>query len=73
MKQKESEENGAANSLRKETWIRPDGGRRLHRTTKALEEYLRDSEEEDLAALSSVEVWVFFGFYADWTELEMVF
>ncbi|KAH1009281.1 hypothetical protein HUJ04_001658 [Dendroctonus ponderosae] len=56
MKQKESEENGAANSLRKETWIRPDGGRRLHRTTKALEDYLRDSEEEDLAALSSVEV-----------------
>ncbi|XP_066253104.1 telomerase-binding protein EST1A isoform X2 [Euwallacea similis] len=56
MKQKESEENGAPNFLRKETWIRPDGGRRLHRTTKASQEETQDSEEEDLAALSSVDV-----------------
>lgn len=56
MKQKESEENGAPNFLRKETWIHPDGGRRMHRTTKALQEEERDSEEEDLASLSSVDV-----------------
>lgn len=59
MKQKESEENGTPNYLRKETWIRPDGGRRLHRTTKALQEDAQDSEEEDLAALSSIDVSCF--------------
>ncbi|XP_030746868.1 uncharacterized protein LOC115875527 isoform X2 [Sitophilus oryzae] len=56
MKQKESEDNGTPNFLRKETWIHPEGGRRLHRTTKALQNELQDSEEEDLAALSSVDV-----------------
>jgi protein SMG6 len=56
MKQKESEDpENAPGSLRHETWIRPDGGRRVHRTTKAVQEQ-KDSEEEDLAALSSVEV-----------------
>ncbi|XP_050308985.1 telomerase-binding protein EST1A-like isoform X2 [Anthonomus grandis grandis] len=56
MKQKESEENGTPNFLRKETWLHPEGGRTLHRTTKALHEDEQDSEEEDLAALSSVDV-----------------
>ncbi|KAJ8915058.1 hypothetical protein NQ315_014313 [Exocentrus adspersus] len=56
MKQKESEELGnVPGSLRKETWIHPEGGRRVHRTTQAMQEQ-KDSEEEDLAALSSVEV-----------------
>lgn len=56
MKQKESEDSGnIPGSLRKETWIHPEGGRRVHRTTQAMQEQ-KDSEEEDLAALSSVEV-----------------
>ncbi|XP_044271255.1 telomerase-binding protein EST1A isoform X2 [Tribolium madens] len=56
MKQKESEDpENAPGSLRHETWIRPDGGRRVHRTTQTVQEQ-QDSEEEDLAALSSVEV-----------------
>ncbi|KAL1494247.1 hypothetical protein ABEB36_009872 [Hypothenemus hampei] len=54
MKQKESEENGSSNFLRRETWIHPDCGTRLHRTTQALQD--QDSEEEDLASLSSVDV-----------------
>ncbi|XP_060528527.1 telomerase-binding protein EST1A isoform X2 [Cylas formicarius] len=56
MKQKESEESGQPNFLRKETWIYPHGGRRLHRTTKALQEDVIESDEEDLASLSSVDV-----------------
>ncbi|XP_018574342.1 telomerase-binding protein EST1A isoform X2 [Anoplophora glabripennis] len=56
MKQKESEDSGnIPGSLRKETWIHPEGGRRVHRTTQAMQEQ-KDSEEEDLASLSSVEV-----------------
>ncbi|XP_076251691.1 smg6 nonsense mediated mRNA decay factor isoform X1 [Rhynchophorus ferrugineus] len=55
MKQKESE-GGARNFLRRETWIPPEGGRVLHRTTKAVQDESQDSEEEDLAALSSVDV-----------------
>ncbi|RZB54405.1 telomerase-binding protein EST1A [Asbolus verrucosus] len=56
MKQKESEDpDNAPGALRHETWFRPDGGRRVHRTTQAVQEQ-KDSEEEDLAALSSVEV-----------------
>lgn len=56
MKQKEFDEPGnAAGSLRKEIWIHPEGGRRVHRTTQAnLEQNL--SEEEDLDSLNSVEV-----------------
>ncbi|XP_017770656.1 PREDICTED: telomerase-binding protein EST1A isoform X2 [Nicrophorus vespilloides] len=58
MKEKESQEPaGRAGSLRKETWIRPDGGRRVYRTTSTLHDSKSiDSEEEDLASLSSVEV-----------------
>lgn len=56
MKEKESENsNSTSGSLRHETWIHPDGGKRVHRTTKAVQEQ-KDSEEEDLAGLSSVEV-----------------
>lgn len=56
MKQKESENNtNSTGCLRNETWIRPDGGRRVHRTTQTMQDQ-KDSEEEDLAALSSVEV-----------------
>lgn len=58
MKEKESQLSpNHPNSLRREIWIRPDGGRRVHRTTSAISENQHlDSEEEDLAALSSVEV-----------------
>lgn len=58
MKEKESENAKSKHgSLRKETWIRPDGGRRMHRTTSTLQDTKTfDSEEEDLAALTSVEV-----------------
>ncbi|KAG5884605.1 hypothetical protein JTB14_024358 [Gonioctena quinquepunctata] len=56
MKQKESDESDSApGSLRKETWIHPEGGRRVHRTTQANLDQ-KDSDAEDLAALSSVEV-----------------
>lgn len=58
MKQKEFEEPGnAPGSLRKEIWIHPEGGRRVHRTTQAsLEQDF--SEEEDLESLNSVEVCI---------------
>ncbi|XP_057667443.1 telomerase-binding protein EST1A isoform X1 [Diorhabda carinulata] len=56
MKQKESEDsNNTPGSLRKETWIHPEGGRRVYRTTKANIEQ-NYSDDEDLSALSSVEV-----------------
>ncbi|XP_049823827.1 uncharacterized protein LOC109600502 isoform X3 [Aethina tumida] len=56
MKQKESEETTTVSgSLRKETWIRPDGGKRVHRTTQELQG-AKDSEEEDLASLSQIEL-----------------
>lgn len=54
MKEKESTKRGPS-SLRKEIWVHPDGGRRVHRTTTAEEDKM-DSEEEDLRVLSSVEV-----------------
>lgn len=62
MKEKESQAVvNHPNSLRREVWVRPDGGRRVHRTTSAISENQHmDSEEEDLAALSSVEVNFFF-------------
>ena len=41
--------------LRKEIWIRPDGGRRLHRTTSA-QEGAPDSEEAELKAMSTTEL-----------------
>lgn len=56
MKQKEFEEPcNVPGSLRKEIWIHPEGGRRVHRTTQAtLDQDF--SEEEDLESLNSVEV-----------------
>lgn len=57
MKEKESEVKSTPNSLRRETWIHPDSGRREHRTTSAVTDSREiDSEEEDLAILSSVDV-----------------
>ncbi|KAF5286717.1 hypothetical protein FQR65_LT12470 [Abscondita terminalis] len=57
MKEKESETISLPGSLRREIWIRPDGGRRVHRTTTAAQEPKHiDSEEEDLAALTCLEV-----------------
>lgn len=41
--------------LRKEIWIRPDGGRRLHRTTSA-QEGAPDSEETELKEMSTTEL-----------------
>ncbi|XP_044755444.1 telomerase-binding protein EST1A [Coccinella septempunctata] len=55
MKEKESDHNSKPKSLRKETWIRPDGGQRVHRTTQAVQKE-DDSEEENLLLLSYVEV-----------------
>lgn len=56
MKQKESEDsNHLPGQLRRETWIHPDGGRRVYRTTQANLEQ-NNSDEEDLSTLSSVEV-----------------
>ncbi|XP_023013335.2 uncharacterized protein isoform X1 [Leptinotarsa decemlineata] len=56
MKQKESDESTSApSSLRKETWIHPGGGRRVHRTTQANLDQ-NDSDAEDLSELTSVEV-----------------
>lgn len=56
MKRKEFDEPGnIPGSLRKEIWIHPEGGRRVHRTTQAtLEQDI--SEEDDLESLNSVEV-----------------
>lgn len=57
MKEKESEVKNTSNSLRRETWIHPDSGRRERRTTTTVTESRDvDSEEEDLAALSSIDV-----------------
>lgn len=39
--------------LRKEIWIRPEGGRRLHRTTSALDSLETNGDEEDLRELST--------------------
>lgn len=55
MKEKESSQN-VPGSLRREIWIHPDSGRRLHRTTSAAKDSSLDSEEEDLQSLSSLEV-----------------
>ena len=41
--------------LRKEVWIKPDGGRRLHRTTSA-QEGAPDSEEAELKAMSTTDL-----------------
>ena len=41
--------------LRKEIWIRPDGGRRLHRTTSA-QEGAPDSEEAELKEMSTTDL-----------------
>lgn len=41
--------------LRKEIWVRPDGGRRLHRTTSA-QEGAPDSEETELKGMSTTEL-----------------
>lgn len=41
--------------LRKEIWIKPDGGRRLHRTTSA-QEGAPDSEEAELKEMSTTEL-----------------
>lgn len=61
MKEKESDASAAPSSLRKEIWIHPDSGKRVHRTTSAVQEQKSvDSEEEDLASLSSVEVSISF-------------
>lgn len=61
MKEKESEVKNSPNSLRQETWIRPDSGRRVHRTTSAIPDSKQiDSEEEDLAVLTNVEVSIRF-------------
>lgn len=56
MKVKESE-TSMQNCLRKEIWVRPDGGRRVHRTTSTMQEQRPlDSEDEDLQNLSSADV-----------------
>ncbi|XP_059096811.1 telomerase-binding protein EST1A-like isoform X1 [Tigriopus californicus] len=39
--------------LRKEIWIRPEGGRRLHRTTSALDTPETNEDDEDLRELST--------------------
>lgn len=58
MKEKESTQS-TPGSLRREIWINPDGGRRLHRTTSAAKETTLDSEEEDLQSLPSIEVYTY--------------
>lgn len=59
MKEKESEST-TPSSLRKETWIRPDGGRRVHRTTSTVQEQVKfDTDDEDLSSLTSVEVNIY--------------
>ncbi|KAK9889657.1 hypothetical protein WA026_007035 [Henosepilachna vigintioctopunctata] len=55
MMEKESQTTNQPTSIRRETWIRPDGGKRVHRTTQAVQGD-EDSEEQNLASLSSVEV-----------------
>lgn len=61
MKEKESECAGTPGSLRREIWIRPDGGRRVHRTTSAVHDSKHlDSEDEDLATLGCAEVSKFY-------------
>ena len=59
MKEKEGSHNIGGN-LRRETWIHP-GGRRVRRTTTAsaaTEARLAQSDIEDLAQLTSVEVFI---------------
>lgn len=45
----------SAGHFRRETWIHPDGGRRIHRTA-LLEPICADSEEEELQNMDSIEV-----------------
>ena len=52
-KEKESVINGSM--LRKETWIRPDDGKRIQRTTSTSQEF-DDSDTDELSALSVTEV-----------------
>ncbi|XP_063220783.1 telomerase-binding protein EST1A [Bacillus rossius redtenbacheri] len=58
-KQRERMQEKEGAGLRRELWVHPEGGRRLHITTSTLQEQRRRdlaSEEEELAQLSSVEV-----------------
>lgn len=56
MKEKEHRFDGP---LRRETWIHPEGGRRIHRTTPLDPQASRNgdtSEEEELQQLDSIEL-----------------
>lgn len=53
-KEKESVINGSM--LRKETWIRPDGGKRIQRTTSTSQECHEESDDDELTSLSAHEV-----------------
>lgn len=58
MKEKENG-NRSNNRLRREIWIHPEGGRRVHRTTSTAQHSdnsNHQSEEDELAAMSELEV-----------------
>lgn len=54
MKEKEFDSKKST-QLRREIWIHPDGGRRVHRTTSTSQQELDDSEAE-LEAMSNSDV-----------------
>lgn len=46
---------GGAGHFRRETWIHPDGGRRIHRTA-LLEPICAETDTEELQNMDSIEV-----------------
>uniref|UniRef100_A0A1B6CG54 PIN domain-containing protein n=2 Tax=Clastoptera arizonana TaxID=38151 RepID=A0A1B6CG54_9HEMI len=58
---KEKEIGNSYGRLRREVWIHPGGGKRVHRTTSTAQSYDSNSEDDELATISSLEVNKRFG------------
>lgn len=53
---KEKEVGSNHGRLRREVWIHPGGGKRVHRTTSTAQSYDKHSEEDELSTISNLEV-----------------
>jgi len=56
MKEKECERSGRGHQLRREIWIHPEGGRRVHRTTSTSAAHADTDSETELGALPQLEL-----------------
>lgn len=73
MKEKEMGSRSGGNRLRREIWIHPDGGRRVHRTTSTAQhsDSSNQSEEDELAAMSELEVSILNSAHVQSENIEM--